>query len=210
MKKKQMIYAVHLLCLLLCTVSCAPWQVGAEKDVEKNGIAFETFKEEDDGSKLGILAGDTVIDGWPCKKGFIVFHADWSLDELLLSRDYEYNGIPMPAGTWVFPDAQGNPGICMFPVDVEIQGHLCRGGWGGKEGVMVSFHPSGKVKQYYCREDPVIDGVPCKGSVFSSGITLYENGRLAQCKLAADTTIGGVEYGKGVVLRFDEAGNVVD
>lgn len=56
---------IILLCLLLCTVSCAPWQIGAEKDVVKNGIEFETFKEEKDGSKLGILAGDTVIDGWP-------------------------------------------------------------------------------------------------------------------------------------------------
>jgi hypothetical protein len=201
---------ILLFGLLLCTIFCAPWQIGAEKNVEKNGIAFETFREQEDGTKLGILAGDTVIDGWPCAAGFVVLYPDWRPDELKLSRDFERNGIPFPSGTWVFPDEQGNPAACMMPRDVEIQGHLCRGGWGGKEGVMVSFYPGGQLKQYFCREDPVIDGVPCNGSVFACGITLHENGRLQQCKLAKDTTIGGVEYPRGAVLRFDRAGHVVD
>ena len=49
------------------------WQVGAEKDGVKNGIRFQSFRELDDGSKLGVLVDNTVIDGWPCKKDFIVF-----------------------------------------------------------------------------------------------------------------------------------------
>ena len=42
--------------------------------------------ETDEGTKMVVLAKDTVIDGWPCKKSLIVFHADWRLNELQLSQ----------------------------------------------------------------------------------------------------------------------------
>ena len=61
--------------MLLVTTGCAPWELGAEKNVVRNGIEFETFRENDDGSRMGTLAKDTVVDGWPCKKGFIDFYA---------------------------------------------------------------------------------------------------------------------------------------
>jgi len=203
-----------MICLVLAAgapvLACAPWQIGAEKNVVKNGIRFDSFREGEDGQKLGILAGDTVIDGWPCRKGFVVLHGNWKPDELQLAKGHRRNGIDFPAKTWVFVDEQGNPKACMLPRDLEIQGHRCRGGWGGKEGVMVSFYPGGALKYYCCREDPVIDGVPCDGSMFHCGITLHENGRLKQCRLAEDTTIGGVAYSKGSVLRFAGDGTVVE
>lgn len=201
------VYAI-LVSLLLTIVSCAPWQIGAEKNVERNGIAFHTFREQDDGTKLGILAGDTVIDCWPCKQGFVVLYPDWRPDELQLSRDYQRNGISMPAGTWVFPNGQGNPGICMFPHDVDIQGLSCRGSRAGKSGVMTSFHDNGKLKQFFSRETVVVDGVPCNGSVFGSGIHLHENGRLRQCELAEEATVGGEVYQKGRLLQIDPNGKV--
>jgi len=207
MRKNSLII---LLCLLLCTVSCAPWQVGAEKDVVKNGMEFETFKEEEDGSKLGILAGETVIDGYPCRKGFVVFHPDWRPDELQLSRDHERNGIAMPAGTWVFPNDQGNPGVCMFPRDIEIQGMPCRGSRMGKSGVMTSFHDSGALKHFFTRDPLQVDGVLCRGGVFGPGIHLHENGRLAKCELAGDAVVEGVVYRKGSTLRLAPAGNVLE
>lgn len=209
-KRGRAVQAFPLLVVLFGTLACcAPWQVGAEKNVVKNGIAFQTFKEQDNGSKLGILAADTVIDGWPCKQGFIVFYPDWRLDELLLFRDYERNGVSMPAGTWVFPNKEGNPGVCMFPRDVEIQGCLCRGSWMGKEGVMTSFHGNGKLKHFYSRKTALVDGVPCKGSVFSSGIRLHENGRLQECVLSEAATIEGVKHPKGTKLRFDPQGKLL-
>ena len=200
--------ALLLLAVLLVTVGCSLWEVGAEKDVVKNGIKFKIFRENDDGSKLGKLAEDTVIDGWPCKQGFIAFHSDWRLDELQLSRDYERNGIVMPEGTWVFPDKQGNPGICMFPHDVEVQGYLCRGSRMGKEGFMTSFYASGKLNWFYSRDPVMVDGVICKDSLFEA-IYLHQNGRLKQCALDKTATIKGVEYSRGSILRFDQQGKVL-
>ena len=199
--------AILILVVLICTVGCSPWQVGAEKDVVKNGIMFETFREADDGTKLGALAQDTVIDGWPCDKDFIVFHPDWRLDELQLSQEYERNGIVMPEGTWVFPDKRGNPGICMFPHDVEIQGHLCRGSWMGKEGFMTAFYASGKLHWFYSRDPVVVDGVTCNDSLFEA-IYLHPDGRLQQCELDKAVTIKGVEYPRGFIIHFDQAGKV--
>ena len=30
---------------------------------------FDTFRENDDGTKMGILVEDMVIEGWPVKEG---------------------------------------------------------------------------------------------------------------------------------------------
>ena len=199
--------AVVLVVTMSCTMGCSPWQLGAEKDVVKNGIRFDTFRENDDGTKIGILAGDTVIDGWPVNKDFIVFYPDWRLDELQVSRDYERNGVFMPAGTWVFPDKQGNPGVCIFPRDVEVQGHLCRGSGSGKEGFMTAFYASGKLHWFYSRDPVVVDGVSCKDSLFEA-IYLHPDGSLQQCKLDKAVTIEGVEYRRGFIIRFNQAGKV--
>lgn len=194
-----------LLTLLAITAGCSPWKLGAVRDVVKNGISFETFREYSDGRKVGTLTEDTVIDGWPCKRDFVDFYPDWRLYGLQLFRDYERNGVFMPAGTWVFPDKQGNPGNCIFPYDVEIQGHLCRG---GRIEVFTSFYASGKLKFFRIRDPAVIDGVTCKSSLFH-GLYLHENGRLWKCKLNEPVRIGGEEYTKGAILVFDPAGNFI-
>ncbi len=190
----------------LFTAGCSPWQVGAERDVVKNGIKFDTFRESDDGTKLGVLTEDMVIDGWPVKKDFIVFHPDWRLDELQLSQDYERNGVFMPEGTWVFPDKRGNPTIVMFPRDVEVQGHLCRGSRMNKGGFMTAFYASGKLHWFYSRDPLVVDGVTCKDSIFEA-IYLHPDGRLKQCLLDEKATIDAWEYPRGSRILIDEAGN---
>ena len=68
--------ALLLLLILICTVGCELWEIGAENNVVKNGIKFEAFRENDDGTKIGNLAEDTVIEGWPCRQGVVNFHAD--------------------------------------------------------------------------------------------------------------------------------------
>jgi hypothetical protein len=37
---------VLVLIVLMFTVACSPWQLGAEKDLVKNGIKFNTFGEK--------------------------------------------------------------------------------------------------------------------------------------------------------------------
>jgi hypothetical protein len=204
MKTKNVISKfLVLLALLAITAGCSPWKVCVERDVVKNGISFETFREYSDGRKVGTLTEDTMIDGWPCKRDFVDFYPDWRLYGLLLFRDCERNGVFMPAGTWVFPDKKGNPGNCIFPYDVEIQGHLCRG---GKIEVFTSFYASGKLKFFRTRDPEMIDGVTCKSSIFH-GIYLHENGRLWKCKLNEPVRIGGEEYTKGTILVFDLTGD---
>jgi hypothetical protein len=194
---------VLLFVILISTVGCSPWEMGAEKNVEKNGIKFDTFRENDDGTKIGNLAEDTVIESWPCRQGFVSFHADWRLDECHLSREYERNGIVMPEGTRVFPDRRGNPGVCLFPHDVEIQGYRCRGNKRG--GFMTAFYPYGQLHWFYSRDPVEVDGVTCKDSL-TEAIYLHPDGRLQQCKLEKAIKTGGVEYQKGSIIQFDRAG----
>ncbi len=101
----------------------------------------------------------------------------------------------MPEGTWVFPDKQGNPGICMFRHDIQVQGYLIRGSWMGKEGFMSAFNASGKLHWFYSRDPVAVDGVLCKDSLFDA-IYLHENGWLQQCALDKAATIGGVKYSR--------------
>jgi hypothetical protein len=91
--------------VILSLAGCSPWSpwwIGAEKDVVKNGISFEAFRENENGSKTGTLKQDTRINGWPCKRDLVGFHPDWRLDEFHLFEDYVRNGISMPKGTRVF------------------------------------------------------------------------------------------------------------
>ena len=192
--------------ILIGAAGCAPWEIGAEKNVVRNGIEFAAFRENGDGSIMGQLARDTVIDGWPCKQGFINFHADWRLDEGHWSREYERNGIVMPASTRVFPDKSGNPGVCLFPHDTAIQGYRCRGNRSG--GFMTAFYPNGRLHWFYARDAVVVGGVTCKSTLFRA-IYLHPDGRLRECKLDKPVTIEGVNYSRGRVIHLDQTGAVV-
>jgi len=196
-----------LICVILSgTVGCASWTIGAEKNVVRNGIKFDTFREVDSGKKLGILAEDMVIDGWPVKRDFVVFHSSWELDELHLSSDYERNGVFMPAGTRVFPNQHGNPGVVCFSRDVEVQGYVSRGNASG--GYMTAFYPNGRLHWFYPRDPVVVDGIACTDSLFEA-LYLYPDGSLRQCKLDKAITISGKQYSSGRVIRFDQMGKAL-
>ena len=198
-------HVLLFVAVVLSLVGCSSWEMGAEKNVVKNGISFEAFRENANGSKMGTLKQDTRINGWPCKRDLVGFYSDWRLDEFHLFEDHVRNGISMPKGTRVFANKEGNPGTCIFPHDVQIQGHLCRG-----RGIMTSFYPSGRLELFYTRRPIIIDGVHCNnGTGPGQYIQLHENGRLKQCMLDRSMTIGGKEYAKGAVLQFDEAGNMI-
>ena len=201
----------HLLAstiLLLVLGGCAGWQ---EKNVVRNGIHFDKLRTEELRQEpaatiiVGELAADSEIYGYPCARGFIVFHDNWQLREFKLTRVYPFREFRIPAGTWMFPDRHGNIKTCNFPRDVEIQGHLCRGGRGGLEGVQTSFYENGSLESYFSRKDVVINGIPCLGSVFHP-ITLHENGQLKRCTLAVTTVIEGVEYLRKTRITFDSHG----
>jgi hypothetical protein len=64
-------------------------------------------------------------------------------------------------------------------------------------------------------EDREVQGVPCAGfswwsDVFArnpSGVYLHPNGRLADCRLSGDATIGGVSFRKGQRVHLDADGH---
>jgi len=190
---------------------CAGWQ---EKDVTRHGIHFDKLKTEElrmqPGTTIitGQLAENSEIEGFPCARGFIVFHDNWALREFKLSRSHPWQDFVLPAATWVFPDRNGNILTCVFPNDVEIQGHLCRGGRGGVTGIQTSFHKNGILSSYFSREDVVVNGIPCLGSVFHP-IRLHKNGQLQSCTLSRAVVIEDQELLKNTTVSFDITGGFV-
>ncbi len=197
--------------LALSLAACAGWQ---EKNVVRHGILFDKIRTEQPKDEterpciIGDLAEDTVIEGFPCARGFIVFHDNWVLSEFRLFRAHQWQGFVMPVNTWVFAGRDGVVNICAFPRDVEIQGHLCRGGRGGKEGVQTGFHPNGSLRSCFSREDVVVNGIPCFGSVFHP-IRLHDNGQLQSCTLSRTVMLEGREYLRKSRVAFDRDGSFI-
>lgn len=198
MKKRTVIIVLVIVGIFMS--GCVEW----EKDVVLNGIRFEKFCR---GNMMGYLAEDTIIQNYPCKKSFVVFYDDWSLDEFQVSKSFEFNDFVIPAKTWVSLDKDGNITICMFPRDIRVQGHLCRGSIMGRESIHTVFHKNKKLKCFFARKDVNIDSIPCKGSVFCP-ILLHDNGKLQSCTLAKTITVNGKTYQKGSKISLDKKGNV--
>jgi hypothetical protein len=183
--------------------------VAWEKNFVINGIHFEKFVYSSyRGDMIGYLAEDTLIQNYPCKKGFIVFHDDWSLEEFQFSKPFEFNGLLIPAKTWASLDKEGNITILMFPEDTWVQGHLCRGSKMGRQGVHTSFYKNKKLKSFFARENTDIDGILCKGSLFHP-IRLHDNGKLMGCTLAKTMKLNGTDYKEKSKIKFDREGNVI-
>ena len=210
-------YAQSCFPLLLCIMLAGLYGCRkCDKNVVKNGVHFDKlcYSKLITGKYKGAiviecdLADDTIIQGYPCKKGFVSFNSDWSLSELTLSQSFEFNHFTMPAETYIVFGRTKHIQSCNFPRDVKVQGHLCRGGRGGPEGVVTSFYENGYLKSFFSRNDIEIDGILCKGSLFNI-IGLHDNGRLSQCNLAKTTTIDGTEYNEKSKINLDREGNVI-
>jgi hypothetical protein len=201
------LFRISIILVFICVIlwsfyGCVAWQ----KDVVLNSIHFERFVYASyRGDMIGYLAEDTVIQDYPCKATFITFYEDWTLENFQLSEPYEFGKNLLPINTWIILTKEGHIRICQFPKDTEIQGHLCKGGWGGRSGCTTGFYKNGKLKHFFSREDILIEGVPCK----RGGVILHDNGRLKKCKLTEDTVRNGTKYKRNSKMNFDEEGAVV-
>ncbi len=202
--KLKTILVVGIFTVVLA--GCVPWD---EENVVKNGIHFEKFRQEklhygEEGKTVfsGVLAEDTEIQGYSCRKESVTFYADWQLKEFILAKPTVVNNILFPADTWIFPAEGGYINAAVFPKNIEIQGHLVRGGRGGPEGVVTSFHKNGALKSFFSIEDVEINSVPCKGSVLHS-IELFDSGELQSCTLAYPATIEGHAYAKNARVTLE-------
>ncbi|MCD4830978.1 MAG: hypothetical protein K8R02_04105 [Anaerohalosphaeraceae bacterium] len=177
---------------------CDNW----EENVVVNGIKFAKFSHS---SMKGYLAEDTLIQGYPCKEGFVFFYEDSRLKIFRFSKDFEFSDFVIPAKSWVKLDKDGHIHIIYFSEDTKVQGYPCRGSIMGLEGIQTSFYKNGKLNYFFPDEDVEIDGIPCKGSVFHL-TQLYDNGKLRRCTLAKTTTINGEMYQKGTKIKLDKEG----
>ena len=188
----------------LLLTSCSDWKY----DVTVQGVAFSQVKIEDDGLVIGQLKEDTLIEGRPCKRGWVHLRPNGVPVGFTASREIDLGRFTIPADTWVFQNEEGVVTVCAFPRDTEVQGHLCRGS-GGPKGVQAAFYPSGSLKEYFLGRDTRIEGIPCKGGLVDESIKLHDNGRLKACVLSEGLVRDGRVYPADTHLRFDSDGHII-
>ena len=193
-----------LQAVLVVPAGCFQWQY----DVTVMGVAFSKVRVED-GIVIGQLRQDTLIGGRPCEKGWVHLASNGVPVGFTAFREIDLGRFRIPAETWVMQNRGGVVTVCSFPSDTEVQGHLCRGGWGGSEGTQAAFYPDGALEEYFLRLDTRIQGVPCKAGILGEAIGLHENGRLKSCVLSEDFVRDGRVYPKGTRLRFSSDGRVI-
>ena len=150
------------------------------------------------------LHQNTVIQGYPCAKGYTWFYADGKLDNCWVSQETQYGEALIPRGSLLYLKPDGRLYFVMLAHDSEVAGVKCSGGnWllGPAEGAMTSFYPSGKLWACSLAVDQVVQGVPCrhdddplgilyglwvKHQDYDLGIEFYESGKLKSCGLAED------------------------
>jgi hypothetical protein len=196
-RQRSLAAALALLCAGVLG-SCATPQ-----DPRDLPYASGSFLRHESGAlQRARLVEPTEVAGWPCQS-WIWWHADGSLDNFELAREFTVASYQLPAGTRVFLDREGRLAHAWLSRDTLLDGHTCR----GRFKIDTAFHPNGRVKAFFPPDDVEIDGVLCKASVFHP-VYLHATGRLQQCKLARDAAVDGVSIEAGSTLRLDEHGRV--
>ena len=151
----------------------------------------------------------TDVQGVSCS--YAVYNESGGLKSCVLAREDTLSGQPLPEGTIVFFTDKGVMERCFLPKDTEIQGHRCKG---DKDNWETGFYPNGNLKLAWLACEETIQGVPCAASTgksfFSHGAGTYfhEDGSLASCELASNTTIEGRSLEKGDRVSFDQTGRL--
>lgn len=158
------------------------------------------LRHENGQKKRAFLLEETEIQGFACQR-WIWWYPDGRLDNLELAHDRHVQGYVFPAATRLFFDRDGRLAHAWLSQDTVLDGRPCRGRW----KIDTAFHANGRVKAFFPRDDLEIDGVLCAASLFHP-IYLHPDGRLRQCKLAADATIDGRTYRKGEEVEFSAEG----
>jgi hypothetical protein len=146
----------------------------------------------------------TVIQGYPCARGYAWFFPDARLNRCTVSREIDFGETHIPEGSIIeiFPD--GRLRYVMMKHNVVVSGVRCSGGGplGPAEGAITVLYPSGKLRSCYLAGDQPVQGVPCASGGFwkataghDQAVEFYENGRLKSCRLSQD--FGNHKRGEG-------------
>jgi len=199
---KGLLLAIAACLFLPLLTGCTAWQ----ENVELHGVKFQKAKVDANGFVIGYIGADTLVGGRPCRQGWVHLHPNGTPAGFTASQDIALTRFTIPAATWVSQNTEGIVTTCSFPRDVDIQGHVCRGGSGGAEGVQTAFYPDGALKQFYAPKPTRIDGVLCGASLFQSGIELYENGKLHSATLSEDLLLDGQLHHAGERIHLTAEG----
>ncbi len=154
------------------------------------------------GRSIMRLDEDVVVQGRPCKAGWLKLHPNGVPSSFTTSQEIRVGKIMLPADSWVMQDEKGVVLACALPRDMEIQGLMCRG-TGGAKGVQIEFHRNGVLKRIHLVRDTEIQGVPCAAAGLLSGaVEFHEDGRLKSCKLSRPHLMDGVACKKGARIVF--------
>jgi hypothetical protein len=141
------------------------------------------------------LTQPTMIQGFPCDKGYAWFYPGGHLEKCTVTREIPFGEITIPAGSYITLTQDGKPDLVQMSHDAPVLGLRCEGGGllGAGEGPVVALYPSGKLKACFLAADQSVQGVPCShGGFFSTvsgpdpGVYFGESGKLRQCRLTAD------------------------
>jgi hypothetical protein len=208
MKNAIIFWAIVLagITLGLFIVGCMGWQ----ENVTVQGVAFSRAKVQSDGMVIGELKEDTVIDGRPCKRGWVHLQANGVPVGFTAGQEIDLGRFKIPENTWVIQSDEGVVKVCAFPSDTMVQGQTCSGGGllGGSEGIQTSFYPDGALKEYFLPVDTVIQNVPCKATVMAP-VELYEDGHLEACTIGSKVVQDGRAYEAGARVRLDDKGQII-
>ncbi len=130
------------------------------------------------------------------------------------SGEIQNDSLPfLPEGT-IMHKRTNDKIYCFLPHNTEIQGLLCRGD--RHRGWETVFYVNGKLAKAWLARTEELQGVPCKAASFwtelvggGAAVYCHDNGKLARCKLAKDTTIDGHAFKKGDPVRFDREGRLI-
>ena len=143
------------------------------------------------------LQQNTIIQGYPCAKGYAWFFCDGHLSRCFVSEETSFGEARIPQGSVIELLPDGSTRYVMLAHNSKILDFEARGGGllGPAEGATTDFYPNGKLRSLYLVHDQTIQGVPCRGGqwgIFTDPVNggnfveFYENGKLKGCKLTHD------------------------
>jgi hypothetical protein len=138
------------------------------------------------------LQHGTMVDSYPCAKGYAWFYANQKLKSCTLAVEIPFGSVTVPAGSIIDLTPEGKPALVQMSRAAVLNGFHCQGGslLGPSEGAVVAFYPDGRLRELFLSEDQTIDGVPCAhGGLVSTlhgdpSVQLDPDGHLKSCRLS--------------------------
>lgn len=189
----------------LIAISCL-LRVVAAGSISARDLEFSRFsiRHHEDGTvSRGKLSKVQPINGTLCQR-WVHFHPNGQVKQMQLAKAAVLQGVPVPPDSTVFLTSDGKLRTVWFAKDTSIQGITVRGG--GK--ISTGFHPNGKTASFFLRQPAILDGVPCRASLFKP-VLLHPNGRLKSASLNRATLIQGKAWKKGDVVKFNTSGKLL-